>query len=83
MTSIGPVIKNKIGQKADPLKSTTSQFDINKKQIDNSPEENFKKAEKEINALIEASATLAMQQNLGESLEKAKEAYNKEKNLRR
>lgn len=51
--------------------------------IDSGAEEQYKKMEKEINTFIEDSAVANLKGNLSEALEKAKEAYNKEKNLRR
>lgn len=51
--------------------------------IDSGAEEQYKVLEKEINTLIEDSAVANLKGNLSEALEKAKEAYNKEKNLRR
>jgi len=59
-----------------------SKFETNKKP-EGGPEEDFKKLEKEINTLIEGSALAKIQGNLADALEKAKDAYNKEKNLRR
>lgn len=50
---------------------------------DQTPESNFKALEKEINTLLEASALSNVKGNLNESLEKAKDAVNKEKLLRR
>ena len=46
-------------------------------------EERYKILEKEINKLIEDSAILKVKGNITESLEKAKDAYNREKSLRR
>jgi len=53
------------------------------KGAESGPEEQFKILEKEINKLIEDSAIAKVKGNLPEALEKAKDAFNKEKTLRR
>lgn len=77
-------------KKQDPFYQTRSKIDLTKK-IDGGPDEQYKIMEKvpsyiyikEINKLIEDSAIAKLKGNLGEALEKAKEAFNKEKNLKR
>ena len=56
---------------------------LNKNVTAADPGEQYKILEKEINKLIEDSAILKVKGNITESLEKAKDAYNKEKSLRR
>ena len=68
------------GQPANPMNQTRTQ--IQKPQLEKNPDEQFKLLEREINSLIEASAMAKLRGNLSESLEKAKEAFNKEKKLR-
>lgn len=58
-------------------------LDKAKKEGDTNPEENFKKTEHEINKLVEDSAIAKCKGELQVALDKAKEAYNKEKQLRR
>ncbi|CAD8091657.1 unnamed protein product [Paramecium primaurelia] len=70
------------GQKKDPFNSTQNQINLNKPKLETNPEEQFKAIEKEINTLIEQSAIAKLRGNLSECLEKAKEAFNKEKKLR-
>ncbi|CAK89472.1 unnamed protein product (macronuclear) [Paramecium tetraurelia] len=70
------------GQKKDPFNSTQNQLNLNKPKLETNPEEQFKSIEKEINNLIEQSAMAKLRGNLSECLEKAKEAFNKEKKLR-
>lgn len=53
------------------------------KKPDSAPDEQYKKIEREINKLIEDSAISSIKGNHVEALEKAKEAANKEKQLRR
>jgi len=53
------------------------------KKVEGGIEENFKKDEKEINNLIEASAIANNKGSCQEALDKAKDAYNKEKTLKR
>ncbi|EGR28423.1 hypothetical protein IMG5_176090 [Ichthyophthirius multifiliis] len=81
MTSLKGVGYGK-AQKGDAFYETKMKLELNKKP-EATPEENFKAAEKEINALVEKSALANLKGNSSEALEKAKEAYNKEKNLRR
>ena len=69
-------------QKADAFYDTKVRLELNKKP-DANPEDNFKNLEKEINGLIEKSAQANIKGNLNDALEKAKDAFNKEKNLRR
>ncbi|EGR33380.1 hypothetical protein IMG5_054890, partial [Ichthyophthirius multifiliis] len=69
-------------QKGDDFYETKMKLDLNKK-IEVNAENNFKNMEQEINDLIEKSAQSNLKGNLNEALEKAKEAFNKEKNLKR
>ncbi|EAR82438.2 tetratricopeptide repeat protein (macronuclear) [Tetrahymena thermophila SB210] len=75
MTSIKAVVRNPQSQEQKQVKID--------KVPDQSPESNFKQQEKEINQLLEASALAKIKGNLSEALEKAKDAVNKEKLLRR
>lgn len=59
-----------------------NQINLDEK-VDKTPEENFKKLEKEINKYIDDSAILCSKEKYAEALEKAKEAVIKEKNLKR
>lgn len=72
---------NKLAEK-EALYQTKTKIDLTKK-IEGGPEEQFKILEREINTLIEESAMANLKGNNSEALEKAKEAVNKEKNLRR
>lgn len=60
---------------------TKGNFEL--KKPDSQPDEQFKKIERDINKLIEESAYASVKGNHTEGLEKAKEASNKEKQLRK
>ena len=72
--------------KFDPLNmgadSMKSPIDLDKK-LEQSPEEIFKKMEKDINKLIDECAITSSKGQFAEALEKAKEAVSKEKNLKK
>lgn len=72
--------------KFDPLnmgaEALKNPIDLDKK-LEQSPEENFKKAEKDINRLIDDSAVASSKGQFTEALEKAKEAVSKEKTLKK
>jgi len=63
------------------MNQTKSKFEL--KKPDSQPDEQYKKIEREINKLIEDSAICSVRGNHTEALEKAKEAANKEKQLRK
>jgi len=67
--------------KPDPMGQTKSKLEV--KKADTGPDEQFKKIEREINKLIEDSALASVRGAHGEALEKAKEAVNKERQLRK
>lgn len=73
--------QNKLGAQDSAAQNLTTKVDFNKKE--QTPEENFRKLEREVNQLVEDSAALSVKGNHPEALEKAKEAVNKEKQLRR
>jgi len=77
----GAGFKNKLGSQESAAQNLTTKVDFNKK--DQTPEENFRKLEREVNQFVEDSAVLSAKGNHAEALEKAKEAVNKEKQLRR
>jgi intraflagellar transport protein 88 len=68
----------------DPMGQTMrSKQVLETKKTEVGPDEQAKKIEKEIHALIEASAQLSVKANHAEALEKAKEAAAKEKQLKK
>ncbi|KRX05596.1 hypothetical protein PPERSA_12774 [Pseudocohnilembus persalinus] len=65
----------------DQFRETRNKF--KEGQVDQGPEEQFKKMEAEINKLVEDSAVAKLKGDLQAGLEKAKDAYNKERTMRR
>lgn len=78
MTSIQ---KANFGATGDNFRKTTTKLE--QKKVDATPDEQYKKFEREINKLIEESALASVKGNRSEALEKAKEAANKERQLRK
>lgn len=71
--------------KFDPLNmggDMKGPIDLDKRD-EQTPEESFKKMEKEINKLLDECAIAASKNQFPEALEKAKEAVSKEKNLKK
>lgn len=92
-TTLGTAMKNKEARPMTSIKganfgATTEQFRQTKSKLeakkpDAAPDEQFKKIEREINKLIEESALASVRGAHSEALEKAKEAANKERQLRK
>jgi intraflagellar transport protein 88 len=78
----GVKFSSNLEKKARELESTKYQEELNKKN-NNNPEENFRKLEKEVNTLLEEATSFKIEGSYQDALEKAKEAVNKEKNLRK
>ena len=68
---------------SEPDKLRTTMTRLEAKKVDATPDEQYKKIEREINKLIEDSAMASVRGSHSEALERAKEAANKEKQLRK